>query len=74
MPDLSDQIEQAASEPQSATVDGRSATAQPIPDLIAADIHLTSKEALDGTNANGGAVSGWRGLRPAIGRSKGGHQ
>jgi hypothetical protein len=41
--DLSDQIEQAASDPQSAAVDGQSATARPMGDLIAADQYLAAK-------------------------------
>jgi hypothetical protein len=38
--DLSDQIQNAAETPQSATVDGRSATARPIGEMIAADRYL----------------------------------
>lgn len=45
MPDLSDTIEEAASDPQSASIDGRSATARPIKDLIEADRYLAEKEA-----------------------------
>jgi len=43
--DLTEQIEQAAETPAAASQDGRSATARPIADLIAADKYLASKEA-----------------------------
>ncbi len=45
MSDLTEQIEQAAETPAAASQDGRSATARPIADLIAADKHLAAKEA-----------------------------
>lgn len=37
-------IEQAAVEPQSATVDGQSATARPIAELIAADRYTAARD------------------------------
>lgn len=46
--DLQDTIREAAATPQSATVDGNSATARPLKDLIDADKHLAHK-------ASGGA-------------------
>lgn len=57
MPDLSDQIEQAASDPASASSDGQAATARPIADLIAADQYLKSQAAL--ANSDGSPRSGW---------------
>ena len=45
MADLSDTIETAAGRPQSATVDGMSATSQPIAGLIQADQYLAMKTA-----------------------------
>lgn len=45
MPDLSDQIEDAAGTPKAAMVDGRSATARDIDDLIKADEYLEQKQA-----------------------------
>lgn len=43
--DLTDAIEEAAQTPKSATVDGRSATARDIDELIKADQHLKSQQA-----------------------------
>lgn len=43
--DLTPTITQAASDPQSAAVDGQSATARPMGDLIAADQYLAQKSA-----------------------------
>lgn len=54
MADLTEQIEQTAAEPASATGDGQSATAHSLPDLIEADRYLKGKEAVAGTNPNGG--------------------
>lgn len=65
MPDLSDQIEQAATEPASATSDGQSASSHPLPDLVEADQYLAGKTAVTGDNASGGPRSGWGMLRPA---------
>ena len=45
MPDLSANIEQAATEPKAATVDGVSATARSLDELIAADKYLAKKAA-----------------------------
>ena len=51
----------------SVTVDGNSATAMdPLKQIQAADL-VASRTALAGVNANGGARSGWRLLRPARG-------
>ena len=50
---------------QSATVDGRSATAMdPLKQIQVADA-IQSRDLISGTNANGGAKSGWGFLRPA---------
>ena len=65
MPDLSDTIEEAAQDPQSASKDGITATSHPLPDLIAADKYLAGKTAVEGTNDNGGPKSGFGALRPA---------
>jgi hypothetical protein len=65
VPDLSETIDQVANEPAAATVDGQSVENQPIPDLIQLERHKAAKAAVAGTNARGGPVSGWRGLRPA---------
>lgn len=45
MADLSQQIEDAAGQPRSATVDGVSATSHSLPDLIEADKYLAGKTA-----------------------------
>lgn len=50
MPDLSSQIEDAADTPQSATIDGRAATARPIKDLIEADRYLQERTAAQNSN------------------------
>lgn len=64
--DIADTIAQTAADGvQAATVDGNSATATPIADLIAAEKHVAAKTALAGSNACGGPRSGWRLLRPA---------
>lgn len=66
MPDISDTIETTASDGvQSASADGRSVTAVPLPDLIQADKYLAGKTAAEGTNDNGGPRSLWTRLRPA---------
>jgi hypothetical protein len=60
VPDLSDQIEQTATDGvQEAAADGRSVKGIPLPDLIAADKYLRGQEAVSGTNENGGPKSGW---------------
>lgn len=66
MPDISDTIEQTAIDGvQSATADGQTVVAVPLPDQIAADKYLKAKTAVTGTNPSGGPVSGWNTLRPA---------
>lgn len=62
MADLSEQIEEAANNPQAVSGDGGSVTERSIADLIAAEKHLAEKEALAGTNAKGGKKSGFRTL------------
>ena len=48
----------------SATVDGNSATGiDPLKQIQVAD-KIAARGAIAGTNANGGARSGWNGLRP----------
>ena len=54
MADLSDTIETAAAQPASATADGVTVSAKPLPDLIAADRYL---------KGNGGAAKKTRGIR-----------
>lgn len=61
----SDTIAENAAGPQSASQDGRSASAHSIPDQILAHTHKKNADAVEGTNAQGGAKSGWRTLRPA---------
>lgn len=69
MATISEQIEAIASDGvQSVSSDAGSFTATPIPDLIAADKHLSAKEATQGTNENGGPVSLWSKLSPAVPR------
>lgn len=64
-------IAEAATQPASGSIDGRSAAAVPIPDQIKADQYAKSATALDGTNDNGGPVSGWAKLRTARARTNG---
>lgn len=45
MADLSEQIEQAANDPASVSVDGLSAAAKPIGEIIKADQYLSAKNA-----------------------------
>lgn len=45
MPDLSEQIEDAAGNPKKVQSDAGSAEAHPLPDLIAADRYLKSNDA-----------------------------
>lgn len=70
MPDPvdADSIKVAAASPASASVDGRAATAVSISEQIKAAQFGATDDALTGTNANGGARSGWNALRPAIAR------
>ena len=65
MPDLTPDIESAATDPSSASSDGQSATARPLPDVIAADQYLKGADAVSGTNPRGGPKSGWRTVRQA---------
>ena len=62
MADLSEQIEQAAANPQAMSGDSGSLTERSLADLIAADRYLAQKAALSGTNAKGGKKSGFRTL------------
>jgi hypothetical protein len=50
---------------ESVSVDGQTAKAIPLAQLLEADRYLAGKTALTGTNANGGPRSGWGMLRPA---------
>lgn len=61
--DLTEAIEQAALDPASASVDGQSATARPLSDLIEADRYLRGLAATEPTTTRGG--SGWGCLRTA---------
>ena len=65
MPDpvTPESIAEAANSPQSASVDGRSATAVSISEQIKAAEYLKSAEAAEETNTSGGPRSGWRGVR-----------
>lgn len=59
MPDISQAVEYAAENPASASVDGRSATSHPIPDLILAEQYVAAK------TATTGGRSLWGMTRPA---------
>jgi hypothetical protein len=79
VPDLSDQIEQAANDPAAASVDGQSVTATPIPDLIAADKYLAAKEAAAVTSPTGPRRSAWatgfaRGVTEGMGTGRTGRR
>lgn len=65
MPDLSDEIEQAAGDPGMVVNDGQTVQSRPISGLIEADQYLNQKEVLGGANPQGGAKSGWGATRPA---------
>ncbi len=72
MADLTpESIAEAATQPASASVDGRSAAAVSIPDQIAAAKFAGSATALDGINDNGGSKSGWGRCRTARARNNG---
>jgi hypothetical protein len=58
-------IAEAATQPASASVDGRSAAAVSIGDQIKAHQYAAAQTALEGTNESGGPVSGWGKLRTA---------
>jgi hypothetical protein len=65
LPDISDTIETTATDGvQSASADGRSVAAVPIPDLIAAKQFTAGEAAVADTNENGGPRSLWNRLRP----------
>lgn len=72
MADFTEQIEDAANNPQATSGDSGSVTERSIPDLIAADKYLAEKAALAGTNARGGKKSGFRTLGFARARMPGG--
>lgn len=78
MPDIdpvsADTIAEAANAPASASVDGRSAQAHPIPDQLKALQNTAVADALAGTNQNGGPVSGWSKTRIARAKNCGGPQ
>lgn len=60
MPELTaDDIATAATKPQSASVDGQSASAHPLNQQIEASQYQAAETALDGDNDNGGGKSGW---------------
>lgn len=65
MPDLSEQIEQAANDPQSFSADGETVTDRSIAERIAADKYLAQKDSLSGSSSNGQVKSGWGATRPA---------
>ena len=69
-----DTIAEAANSPASASVDGQSASAHSISDQIKAQQNKAAADALEGTNANGGPVSGWSKLRTARHRNCGAPQ
>lgn len=72
MADLTDTIEDAATNPQAMSGDAGSMTERSLSELIAADQYLAEKAALTGTNANGGKKSGFRTLGFARTRMPGG--
>lgn len=78
MPDTdpvsADSIAEAANGPASASVDGQTAAAHPIPDQLKALDKKAVEDALAGTNQNGGPVSGWSKMRTARARNCGGPQ
>lgn len=63
--ELTQRIEDAISEPASAAVDGRSASAPSISEQIKGVQFVEGRTALDGTNPAGGKKSGWNCLRQA---------
>jgi len=72
VPDLTpESIAEAATNPASASVDGRSAAAVSIPDQIKADQYAKAAGMADETNANGGPRSGWSKLRTARANNNG---
>jgi hypothetical protein len=69
-----DSIAEAAAQPASATVEGRTAAAHPIPDQIAAAKFKLAQEALAAPPGGGAPKSGWgsRPTRRGTARFKGG--
>lgn len=65
MPDYDATFATRLTEPQSAAVDGQSATNDSLPDTIEGIKFAEERTALAGSNANGGAVSPWNRRRPA---------
>ena len=63
MPDLTDEIEIVAAEPQTVSTDGQTASSHSLKDLIAADQYLKGITASD--PAVGGTKSAWGKVRMA---------
>lgn len=61
MPDLTDEIEQAAAEPHSVSVDGQTVQGHSLKDLIEADKYLKETDTAD----TGPVKSGWGRVRMA---------
>jgi hypothetical protein len=55
-----DSIAEAAQQPASATVDGKTAAAHPLPDQLEVLKFKAAEAATTGTNAGGGRKSAWR--------------
>lgn len=60
-----EELEELASKPQSASVDGRAANARSADDVLKLLDRAAAEDALTGTNENGGPKSPWRCLRMA---------
>jgi hypothetical protein len=72
VPDLSiDTIAEAAQQPASGSVDGRSAEAHPIPDQLAALRAKATADAQAGENASGGRRSAWNSTNTGVARNNG---
>ncbi len=65
VPDLDDIATNAVDGPASASQDGRSGAAHPIPDQLQAVSAAGTASAVNGTNRNGGPRSPWGAMRPA---------
>lgn len=63
--DINESIEEMAQKPVSAKNDFGEVQARPIGEMVEAEQHVATSEALSGTNQNGGPVSGWGCLRIA---------
>lgn len=76
MPDPidADALAEAANSPAAASVDGRSASAHPLGEVAKILDRQEARDALEGSNANGGPVSGGSKLRMAKYRPQGGPQ